>query len=264
MPTFLLGFSPAFGVYILWQVECHQDSAYSKNLQVHENLLQDAASTGWAVAAPRDTKHGKEVRCAVHPAHLEKMLHTAVEADRHGLQGSRRQLFFEAASPDIEVEGVGTAILQDGALTLDEIQNERRRVLQSRLERNTRFSPNVLPLFDFSCAICELQLQIVEAAHIIPVHDSRGVDEPWNGLALCRNHHRLYDRRVMLIDGRAIVRSDAEILDVIEAEGHGNGLDQWVKPYLDRPLAVLPADYRTDPIFQSNMSRALAVNYAMS
>ncbi|MDN5881319.1 MAG: HNH endonuclease [Nitrosospira sp.] len=264
IPTFLLGFSPAFGVFVLWQLKRHQDCAYSKNLQITRKILREAAYSGWAVAAPRHTKHGPEVRCAVHPAHLVRLINAVIEVDKRNLQGQSRRIYLEAASPEIKDEEMDEAFANGDVVSLDEILNERKRVAQLRLERSNKFSTMILPLYDFSCAICEVQLHIVEAAHIVPVHDRRSLDEPWNGISLCRNHHRLYDRRIMLIDASTTVRSNKEILNVIKSEGLGNGLDTLVYPFLDRPLAVLPHDFVSSPSFRVNMSRALGLNYSMS
>src|SRR5438105_3012177 len=42
-PTFVMGYSPFFGVFVVWEAVRHQDAAFSKNLQVKANLLEEAA-----------------------------------------------------------------------------------------------------------------------------------------------------------------------------------------------------------------------------
>ena len=259
-PTFLLGFSPVFGVFVLWQVELHQDAAYSKNLQVTEDLLQDAASLGWAIADPRRTDRGPEVRCAVHPIHLARLLASSLRADVRGLQGDQRQAYLEASAPEIEGSRLDEAILAGVPVSIDDIENKRGHVLQRRLKRDHRFSATVLPLYSYSCAICEMQLNTVEAAHIIPVHDARSVDESWNGLSLCRNHHRLYDQRIIVIDETATIRSNPETLAILRDVGRGNGIRAWIERFTNKPLAVLPRGFRSDRAFQKKMRAALKAN----
>ena len=38
-----------------------------------------------------------------------------------------------------------------------------------------------------------------EAAHIYPVSASGSHDEPWNGIALCPNHHLAFDRHLLAV-----------------------------------------------------------------
>ncbi|MDF1800727.1 MAG: HNH endonuclease signature motif containing protein [Planctomycetota bacterium] len=64
----------------------------------------------------------------------------------------------------------------------------------------------VVGSFDGFCSCCELRGPgLVEAAHVLPVRDApeRGMD-PSNGLALCPNHHRAFDKHLMWIDGGRI------------------------------------------------------------
>jgi putative restriction endonuclease len=44
-----------------------------------------------------------------------------------------------------------------------------------------------------------MQLELVEAAHIVPVADARSIDHPRNGLALCVLHHRAFDNALITI-----------------------------------------------------------------
>ncbi|NEV64307.1 HNH endonuclease signature motif containing protein [Thiorhodococcus minor] len=41
--------------------------------------------------------------------------------------------------------------------------------------------------------MCGLGSGLIEGAHIYPVEASDSKDELWNGIALCRNHHRAFD-----------------------------------------------------------------------
>ncbi len=58
--------------------------------------------------------------------------------------------------------------------------------------------------------MCHLQLNLVEAAHIIPVAAPRGSDETSNGLALCPSHHEAYDDAIVGVrpDYRIILNDD--------------------------------------------------------
>jgi putative restriction endonuclease len=255
-PVYLLGWSPAFSVFVLWEIERHQGAAYSKNIQVREELLQIASEQGWAVAEPRRLKGGPlEVRCAVHPAHLERLLVASREADERELEGQARQVFLESSAPEFNITDSKT-----DPSALDEVLQWRRMVNQQRLERSSRFAAQVLPLYDYSCAICKIQLNAVEAAHIIPVHDPRSEDEPWNGIALCRNHHKLFDSRIVLVDRDAFVRTDKPTLDLLHNTGRAGGLGSLVTPYAGKRIAVVPPQFETDTVFRNLMQGAFDLN----
>lgn len=252
--TFLLGYSPLFGVFSLWEVYKHQDSGYSKNLQVSEELLETASQRGWAIAPPRTLNAGEEVRCAVHPANLEHLLEAVASADDRGLEGEHRQIFLESKSPELK-----NSTAEKEEKDLEEVINQRNLVYQARLERDRNFASRVLPLYGNSCAVCGSQLNIVEAAHIIPVHSENSTDEPENGISLCRNHHRLYDNRILLIDGEKIVRIDDEVVRTLKDAGRARGLETLLLPFKDQPLSIAPVS--TEENFESKWKKNLKSFY---
>jgi hypothetical protein len=76
---------------------------------------------------------------------------------------------------------------------------ERRQVLQTvnRKIRDARFRANVLRAYSHRCCVCGVQLDLLDAAHIIPVEHERGTDEIKNGLSLCALHHRAFDHALI-------------------------------------------------------------------
>ena len=65
--------------------------------------------------------------------------------------------------------------------------------------RNPRFTYYVLSAYEYRCAICGIQLNLVEAAHIVPVRNNE-TDEITNGIALCHNHHSAFDKYLIIIN----------------------------------------------------------------
>ena len=135
------------------------------------------------------------------------------------------------------------------------IAKTRRQITQTRLIRDPHFAPSVKREYDFACALCITQLGIIEAAHIIPASEPDGVDEVWNGVALCPNHHRLFDSRLFVIDQDLIVRIDQPRLDfLVEANrevGHElltNHADKSVLP---------PTFWDEDEELRARMQKAL-------
>lgn len=73
----------------------------------------------------------------------------------------------------------------------------RERISTSTWKRNYKFRKAVLENYNYKCAICDCgEEKILEAAHIIPVNSS-GNDKVENGICLCRNHHRMFDEKLI-------------------------------------------------------------------
>lgn len=88
--------------------------------------------------------------------------------------------------------------LSDNELNI--LPKERKRMVRQHSEavRNTKFRRAVLQIYNQKCAVCGLQLGIVEASHIVPVSEG-GTDEVTNGIALCPNHHKTFDQGLFVI-----------------------------------------------------------------
>jgi hypothetical protein len=73
------------------------------------------------------------------------------------------------------------------------------KITRESAMRNRGFRQAIIEAYDYKCAFCGLKINSpdsrfweVEAAHIVP-SSSMGKDDIWNGLALCRLHHWIFD-----------------------------------------------------------------------
>ena len=92
----------------------------------------------------------------------------------------------------LKVEEVTRLIGASGDLD-DPAAQLRARIATSRLIRDERFRKRVVSAYNARCAMCGLDLDLVVAAHILPVQAPGSMDIVPNGIALCENHHRLFD-----------------------------------------------------------------------
>jgi putative restriction endonuclease len=253
IPTAVLGYSPLFGVFTAWEAGLHVNSGYSKNLQFKEELLESCLLSGWAVGEPRRTDSGPEVRMAVHPLHLERYLLAMKDADDHGLHGEERRSFMISRRPAIIVE-------QEQVADISEITpvGQRSRVTSTRLRRSSGFGPRVLAEFGQTCAICQTQLRIVEGAHIIPIHDDRCSDEVWNGVCLCRNHHRLFDLRIVRLMENGLISVQQDDVAYLNGLGVLGGFESVIEPFIGRFIRF-PNYYHTNSQLRRCFHRALAL-----
>lgn len=115
----------------------------------------------------------------------------------------------------------------------------RAYVTQTTIRRlhQDKFRHNVLKAYETSCAVCELRRrELLEAAHILPDRDPRGVPEVFNGLSLCKLHHAAFDSNIIGIrpDHVVEVRSD------VRREKDGPMLIHGIQECHNQKLRILP------------------------
>lgn len=141
--------------------------------------LRTALEQGWSEG---QNASGETIRCFLPP-----LLGLSYASDRSD------------APPD--TSEMQAAIDGSGLLIADEPEipaaAERARRAGTTLLRDARFSKRVLGAYEGRCAMCGLDMDLVQGAHIYPVSAPGSSDEPWNGIALCGNHHLAFDRHVV-------------------------------------------------------------------
>jgi len=87
------------------------------------------------------------------------------------------------------------------------------RLFQQRLHQR-QFRERVVRAYQHHCAVCRLKrAELLDAAHIIPDADPRGVPSVRNGLALCTLHHAAFDRHVIGITPDYVVHVRRDVLE---------------------------------------------------
>lgn len=89
---------------------------------------------------------------------------------------------------------------------LDDLEVERTRVVGSVVDRDgqARFRFEVMKAYGRQCAVCEVTADdLLEAAHLKD-RAKRGTNDRRNGLPLCRNHHRAFDRGLFGIEPQSL------------------------------------------------------------
>lgn len=211
--TLILGYWEDQDVFAAWDVNFHAGpSRFSPSLQIRESYLLAAVKNDFAVCP----KEQGELAVAFSPSFLITYC--------RNLEG----LHAAGALPQ-EIDAL-MHIADEGAIDevdLSSLPAPRQRVVRT-IEQNYReasFRRRVLTAYSHACAVCGMQLKLVDAAHIIPVYDLQSNDETSNGLCLCALHHRAMDRVLIAItpDYRILV-NDAEI-ERLSREQRGNGAD---------------------------------------
>lgn len=138
-----------------------------------------------------------------------------------------------------------------GEITLD---REKFTITHTRYIRDPRFKDNVNNAYGHKCAICGIQLELVEAAHIVPHSHEFGTDEVNNGITLCSLHHKAYDRSLIYFDDEFNILINERKMEYLEKVGKDSGFRKFNSLSFDK--IRLPINH----ILQPNKSNIALAN----
>jgi putative restriction endonuclease len=133
------------------------------------------------------------------------------------------------------------------ARQLQRLQDEEE---EEQVLRGAAFKRKIPELYDHRCAITGLRVQnrraasLIDACHIVPWSESYN-DTITNGIALCPNMHRAFDR------GLISISDDLTVL--VAADLRENESSHAITPFAGKPL-LLPAEREHWPA-RENLSR---------
>ena len=127
------------------------------------------------------------------------------------------------------------------------VGSERLRFVHTSrsYRRDPIFRSSVLSAYGYQCCICSRQLGIVEAAHIIPYSEDESSNEVSNGLALCVEHHNLYDGGLLLPGPGQEIYYNRLRAEYLCDTNQDRGLE-GVREYSNKSFAI-PDDKRLQP-----------------
>lgn len=100
------------------------------------------------------------------------------------------------------------------------------REVKQRLHQR-RFRYLVLKAYRQQCAMCRLREPLLlDAAHILPDRDVRGLPQVPNGLSLCRIHHAAYDVDIVGVDPDYRIHLRRDVLEEVDGPMLRHGLQE--------------------------------------
>lgn len=239
--TILGGWSEESSVYAFWDARRHvRFSSNSPSLQVDLNTIETASAVGLATQL-RPTRDGQhEVVVGVDPNSLLWYVQFGSSLQNADVDSEATKDLVDA-SPEEEREFIDSGLTPDAtARRVDLVET-----LQSF--RDSRFRPSVMQAYRFRCAVCQCDLKLVDAAHIVPVSDPRSTDEVTNGMALCRLHHGAYDNALLGVqsDGTIVVNPNA--IERLQDLGLAGGFDAFRERLPTRIHLPSAIEVRPDP-----------------
>lgn len=223
--TLILGWWEDVGVFAGFDLRKHYGlPGWSSSIQIKKEALQNAYINGFAAT----DKGNQETAMAFRPDFFI-----------HYLQNLASLHDFGQSSTDLETLNAISANPEINEQDIPVTNRERKTAvvtLRKKL-RDVSFRKRVLTAYNSRCAICGMQLSLVEASHIVPVHEN-GTEETANGLALCALHHKAYDNSIItVLEDYSIKLSDTKVSQLEE-----NGLDGGLEEFKNslRPIIHLP------------------------
>lgn len=229
--SLLLAWHSGYGVFAGWDINRHDgQNSKSPSAQIKENALQNAHSHAFAIY----NRHNGEIAVAFRP---EFFVEYALNAASLHMTG--------AASADLSLLNNLDTLKEAEIVTVTD--KERQTIISqiARKFRATDFRRRVLGAYQHRCSFCGVQLELIDAAHIIPVAASTSTDDTQNGIALCKLHHAAFDRNLISFNEQYKIQvSDSEVSRLTTANLVG-GLKEF-KQHLKTAI-ILPNDRRDYP-----------------
>ncbi len=146
---------------------------------------------------------------------------------------------------------------QDGEVDFAEGQ---LTITHTRYKRDPRFKTIVYDAYDNRCAMCGIQLELIEAAHIVPHSHEKGTDEIGNGISLCALHHTAYDRSLIFFDENFNILINDSKMEYLQKVGLDSGFRKFQTLAFDK--IQLPTNHtlrpNTENIKLANQTRGIS------
>jgi putative restriction endonuclease len=224
--TLILGWWKDAEVFAGFDVRKHLGKlGSSPSIQIREDALRKAYVNGFE---PCD-KGNKEVAIAFRPDFFVDYLESLEPLHDFGQSTKDLAVLSDVAqNPEINEADI-------------QIQNAARKITivsVSKKLRDASFRKRILTAYNFHCAVCGIQLRLVEAAHIIPVNHENSTDETRNGLALCALHHKAYDQALVTIVDDYSIQVNRNQTTELQKQKLSDGLEKFSQDL--RPIIILP------------------------
>ena len=245
MDTLLLGWSEDHGVFAAFNTRLHIELGASPSVQIDEKYLLSARQFGFTLGI---RSNGEIVPCFAPDQFLNYALNL------YNLHDISKES--ESVEEGLSLSEQITNEPSVTELNLDHVDEPRREIIETtrRWIRQRDFRGRILSAYRNRCAICHLQLNLVEAAHIVPVSVRGSRDSTDNGLCLCVLHHAAYDGGLVGIGPDYHVLLNQEKLNSLRDASLGGGEEKILENVGD--IITVP-DVVQDRPTRDNLIRGL-------
>lgn len=217
-PTMLLGYEPNLKLFAGFDLNRHKTfTTGSPSVQIDVEVLKQAETEGLSF----HRKSNEEIALGIRPDQLVAYALNAEAFHRYGKEAPVLKLLHKA-----------TALQPVSEAEIDKLTGERRKIVEtvSRLSRLASFRRTVLFAYGNTCAVTRMQLQLVDAAHILPVGAPGSSDHVTNGLALSPTYHRAFDANLIYVDEDYRMRLNPLRVAELATLKLGGGIERFKAP----------------------------------
>lgn len=233
--TLILGWSEDFEVFAGFDYRRHSGAlGASPSMQISQDALRSAQMHGFAPSEKGNGETAIAFRSDFAAAYVE---HLHALHDTGAVPSEAAILERISKDPEAVTEtDIDAAVAPARRVEIVETR---------RAARDVQFRRKVLTAYGHRCAMCGVQLRLLDAAHVLPVDQPGSTDETNNGVALCALHHRAYDRALVAFDPAYAIHINAKQVEELTALSLAGGLRQFQAAL--KPNLLLPPDPRDHP-----------------
>jgi putative restriction endonuclease len=237
--TLLLGWGEDERMFAGFDVTKHliSMSGRSPSLQVRRETVDAANAKGFFP----QTRDNEEIVIAFRPDCFAAYVQELQDLHETAQEPEELRQLERIANTDIERE-------------IRDIPPDPRKVVLERINRkvrDARFRTNVLSAYGHRCAVSGMQLDLVDAAHIIPVEHEKGTDELKNGICLSALHHRAFDHGLIGVKRDYSVIVNEPRMSRLHLIGWDGGAEQFRASLRDQLLLPTRRAHYPDPNYLS-------------
>jgi putative restriction endonuclease len=223
--TAFIGFFEGGDVFVAWDPQHVYALEAVTNASVYARISQRPAvlANGAAIHQFNSNKLGSETMAiAMHSGALGFYLENIAAFHKFDtVQDIRKVLSIAAGAQSMRNFG------QVGSVVSTASGHRKRFIYQRRVyPRDPQFTENVLSAYGRRCCVCGRQMGLVQAAHIIPHSRPESSNSVQNGLALCVEHHKLYDDGLLMPGPGGKLVFNATRAAFLRATKQSAGLDE--------------------------------------
>ncbi len=230
----VLGWHDAYQVFVAFDPKRHiAQTGDSPSAQIKERALEESNRNMFAA----HVNAKGETIIAMRPAFFMTYVINSSQLHKFGKSADLRLL-----------NEIGEKRGETNADESPEIKDKERREVMRVIKQKVRdadFRDRILTAYKSTCAMCGIQLGLLDAAHIVPVYSPKSTDDTNNGVGLCALHHRAFDNGLVSFDSKYRIEINQANLKILSAHGLDGGYTTFTKNL--RKVIYIPADRRDHP-----------------
>jgi len=224
----VLGYHSELDAFSAWDPDrfvLRSQSAQRFSMYTRLSSLVDAKTNGWAVYRDSTGQNTLSFRSEFLGLYVTNTgpMHRARETALRNIVDAQEQ--------------APTAV---GSKRIVSVAKKRIDVTRRQYVRNPMCRRLVLDAYEHRCAMCGVQLELMEAAHVVPHSHPSGLDVVSNGIALCSLHHKALDTGLVYVEKDYSIQVNPVRRRYLVRTGRMDGFNRFRRQL--KPVIAIPED----------------------